>query len=1251
MNMEYFRASRMFRSLLLVFFLVIFISLVMNNSVNVYGAEGGGAGSSGGAANCDSNALTTLCGNPAGSKGGGASWRIFKTAGNAPGLDDWDGYSEDILEDSYKDEALTACASTGWFASFGWDGMKGSHYGYDDYKFQIGPANRNTGELIRSAAHNTYNALKKNDVAAKIKNNDYNYANNTRITRPAALLLYNEYRKSVGKDTVTSMPDKVGWFCLDAKDEYTLEVKGVNIYDGSDLVAGNKSKTTTQDETKIKRKGLGSKGYKFIGWKTKKGYDGHKSGLTDIITRTGYTTDSNGNPINSYVSDDAKDGDGNVIKYNNGTKNVKSIVHVRGLSSDSDGTRVMYAYYAPQCVLTMSQGEGTTLSASRTTSPYAFVDITHRGSGAHNTYKGDKWAVSAALNYGYSWVNQPSSSYTTGGSGANCNNLTLTTTAVKNKFKGKATVSGGGSSNSVGFTDSDSTPTNKKAALIKINCPSTGCSATFSMDLKTTQGSGNTKYTIYKGDSDKVDEKSVAPSSSGSNVGSFTVDMKQGDLVCYKMKFDTIPADNKNATIWACAAAVATETASISIDIKDMTSSSKYRDWQSNHNRYYVYAKPEDTVELKGTFTPRYQYMVGLMPVTTKIGSNSYSNNGKNIRTVFDDHMNPNWNNAFSIDLLRGHKCLNINNNNVFSGTIGSPNSYPNLSDNPSICGYWVGVADVGNDIEANAVTNSGDDTKNTPKQVSLDYSFENGFVASINNNSISSDPSVHILVPYNFKNSTYIKRESDDLIVYAGESKTVNPIFRVGAIRNNETNGTYATNVPGAMWELQVQYNGGQWETVYNGEGEMNKSSYNKDGKDEPLGDRNGLNIDIKDLPAGSEFCVKSRIYPVYSGGNTNLNASNFYGWGEGKACYTIAKRPSFQVWGGNVYSAKDIKTSVAKKHINGTVRFFGSWTELGLMVNGTVTGMASGAGMGYGNNSSVFENGVWPGYHPTQWGNKGNNNVPGNSYTGGGKGGESFCLRSTLTFANEECIGDSAGFGGTGGIDSGEDRHDLISDFVPGDKTKYSLNGDEFSWYALNNDNIVRLNHHVQDSEVEYYYDSASNGSLSVNFQYYDTIIPVKRESNRGTYTNTIVIDSERDVHLMSNIYYENGNYTAIEDIPKVIIYSKKNISIDCSVQRIDAVLIAEGDINTCYSGEKNEENYNGESNSNQLIINGATISNTLTLNRTYGAATVFNSIISAEIINYDTSLYLWANKQTNVTGSGTMKEASVRELAPRY
>jgi hypothetical protein len=141
--------------------------------------------------------------------------------------------------------------------------------------------------------------------------------------------------------------------------------------------------------------------------------------------------------------------------------------------------------------------------------------------------------------------------------------------------------------------------------------------------------------------------------------------------------------------------------------------------------------------------------------------------------------------------------------------------------------------------------------------------------------------------------------------------------------------------------------------------------------------------------------------------------------------------------------------------------------------------------------------------------------------------------------------------------------------------------------------------------------------------------------------------VIDSERDVHLMSDIHYDDSSsYAAIEDIPKVIIYSKKDINIDCSVQRIDAVLIAEGDINTC-----TVENVNSSSRSNRLVINGATISNTLTLNRTYGAATQYNSIIPAEIINYDSSLYLWGSKQADATNSGELTEASIRELAPRY
>ena len=73
--------------------------------------------------------------------------------------------------------------------------------------------------------------------------------------------------------------------------------------------------------------------------------------------------------------------------------------------------------------------------------------------------------------------------------------------------------------------------------------------------------------------------------------------------------------------------------------------------------------------------------------------------------------------------------------------------------------------------------------------------------------------------------------------------------------------------------------------------------------------------------------------------------------------------------------------------------------------------------------------------------------------------------------------------------------------------------------------------------------------------------------------------------------------------------------------------------------------------EARSKQLMINGSVISNTLTLGRTYGAATGKNSVVPAEIINYDTSLYLWANNQSSAKTSGKLAETYINELAPRY
>ena len=138
---------------------------------SVYSDAGGGGGSGGVVATCKNNAKTSLCGKPAGSAGGGASWRIFKSD-NGKGLDDWTGYGGNILTASYKNEAMKKCKDEGWFASYGWDGMVGSHYGYANYNFQIGPANRKTGQIIRKATYNSYGA----------KGVLESYSNNTKIT-------------------------------------------------------------------------------------------------------------------------------------------------------------------------------------------------------------------------------------------------------------------------------------------------------------------------------------------------------------------------------------------------------------------------------------------------------------------------------------------------------------------------------------------------------------------------------------------------------------------------------------------------------------------------------------------------------------------------------------------------------------------------------------------------------------------------------------------------------------------------------------------------------------------------------------------------------------------------------------------------------------------------------------------------------------------------------------------------------------
>ena len=114
-------------------------------------------------------------------------------------------------------------------------------------------------------------------------------------------------------------------------------------------------------------------------------------------------------------------------------------------------------------------------------------------------------------------------------------------------------------------------------------------------------------------------------------------------------------------------------------------------------------------------------------------------------------------------------------------------------------------------------------------------------------------------------------------------------------------------------------------------------------------------------------------------------------------------------------------------------------------------------------------------------------------------------------------------------------------------------------------------------------------------------------------------------------------------------VLIYGK-NINISCNVTQIDALIIAEDTVNTCSDDEVVGKD-NAEERSNQLIINGAVVTNKLIAGRTYGAATGTNSGVPAEIINFDPSLYLWGGGSTEVESSSSYESVYLRELSPRY
>ncbi len=784
------------------------------------------------------------------------------------------------------------------------------------------------------------------------------------------------------------------------------------------------------------------------------------------------------------------------------------------------------------------------------------------------------------------------------------------------------------------------------------NCPvETGCNVTFRHYLRRTSGIGSTTYTISR--TSNYEKKVSSNSNLKSGTETFTsssveeyvdsnLNLVPGQVVCETLAFKSnnnqkTPVDNTELKLCASALGDAQppdppippamddddlSDAFINMLVKNNNGPNKYKKYRES-----VYAKPDQKVTFRSTYNPILQYTYNIYPQKMRIDSGTVKpdrvNMSKNLGTLFNENKGSsyrNWDNAFTV-----HTASGFIRAKDYYYTIGDTTKRKEFND------YSVSIDDVGKDLSASATTNLNNDTKTTPSQVTFTSDSSKNNLATVITNSKTS--MAHVYVPYNFGTNVEIKTKSTDPI-YAGEEKEIKYEVEITPRVNEETtDGTlkYATKVPKSISRIIIYTpkNGvkpgiDEWGT----QGEnSNICSYYGLSKDDvtckyddertgPLNQGGNVSGELKeyilklntpDLPAGTNICVSVAHYPSSSGLPTNWKSIE----GSGKwhisdsVCFIIAKRPSFQVWGGSLYSGGSINTSAAQKttlrdlpKFNGTF-VFSSWVEQSVVAKGRAIALASGASTGLADNIA-----------------------------GGGslENSPDYCkYRVPLSLANysqsaTSLICNSSQSTGNSGIAANlTDRMSLIATLPNEDSIINEYSGT--THIPFNNStakDVVRYN---------------VNGAAIVG--------PVTIAPGR-----THIVKASSDVLINGDIIYQENTYSDMSNIPKLIIYGK-NITINCNVNRIDAIIIAEEDLNTCASGDTNLR-----ANSRELRVNGAIITNRLFLNRTYGAANGINSKVPAEIVNYDVSTLLWGraksdpdNKHKNLTS------VYIHELSPRF
>ena len=360
------------------------------------------------------------------------------------------------------------------------------------------------------------------------------------------------------------------------------------------------------------------------------------------------------------------------------------------------------------------------------------------------------------------------------------------------------------------------------------------------------------------------------------------------------------------------------------------------------------------------------------------------------------------------------------------------------------------------------------------------------------------------------------------------------------------------------------------------------------------------GITLSIPDINVGDKFCFAIAVAPANSGEGYNPINDNIWNV-SGLTCRTIAKKPTFQVLGGSLYSAKDILASTTTKN-DGYI--YGSWVEYAVVAKGLVDhsneklGLASGAG---------------------------NNQVASNT---------NFSSRSKLTIANKTSNDTEYG---NSGIDIS-----LFKDVAKTIRARYANDG------ACTKENELQTILQPPVNNQYYYY--CSSGDITI-----DKDLGIGSSSFIPNDTQTFaIIYSGGDINIREDITFYNNYSSNIAQAKQVIFIADGNININgVSVQTIDAWLIADADgtgggyIDTCKEGAIGS--INADNCSLQLTVKGPVFAKNLILDRTAGMGPAEQSTTPAEKFILPIESYYWAYDQAQKNAS--FYNASINELAPRY